>query len=219
MSNSVYAYDQQINDFRMFSSEQDWKVQLDVSGAACYLTEHLKKSLSNDFFPAYDAYKVTMVAGYFALPRIVFPYITFLGTLFKGSDSAHNAVDYMNTYLSKINQLYVQRDLCDFIYRVYRHGLEHTNMPKVVADSGKVVGWRITYDDRQHLNIDNYPGIVGKDAIFSISPKILADEVVSSIDEFIKDLHTGVASLQTFKKGFLSMSTTSHRFTVPQYLR
>ena len=222
----VYAYDQKIDDFRLFAAEQEWKDDLDVSGAISYLKNHLQKSLKDDFYPAYDAYKSRGV-GFFALPRIVFPYITFLGTLFGGKDSSENAVNYMKKYLSKVNQTYADKELCDFIYRVYRHGLAHTNMPKVVAENGKIFGWRIVFDDSQHLNVDRTPRISSKSAILSISPKKLADEVVSSIDEYINDLQNNPALFDTFKEGFLSMAATSHyvdrgrakRLIVPHYIK
>ncbi len=222
----VWAYDQRINDFRLFSTEQEWKDHIDVSGAISYLKKHLQKSLKDDFYPAYEAYKSRGV-GFFALPRIVFPYITFLGTLLGGRDSSENAIEYMNKYLSKVNSTFEDKQLCDFTYRVYRHGLAHTNMPKVASENGKVFGWRIVFDDSQHLNVDKTPGISGKSALLSISPKKLADEVISSIDEYIEALQNGSALFDTFKEGFLSMATTSHyvdrgrarRLKIPRYLK
>ncbi len=213
----VWAYDQIINDFRLFSTEQEWKDHLDVSGAISYLKKHLQKSLKDDFYPAYEAYKSRGV-GFFALPRIVFPYITFLGTLLGGRESSKYAIDYMNKYLSKVNSTFGDKELCDFIYRVYRHGLSHTNMPKVSAENGKVFGWRIVFDDSQHLNVDTTPGISGKSALLSISPKKLADEVVCSIDEYIRDLQTETALFDKFKNGFLCMATAS-RLKIPRCLR
>jgi len=227
VTDPVYAYDQRINDLQLFSTEQEWKDHLDVSGAISYLKEHLQKSLKDDFYPAYEAYKSRGV-GFFALPRIVFPYITFLGTLLGGRDSSENAIEYMNKYLSKVNSAFGNKQLCDFIYRVYRHGLAHTNMPKVASENGKVFGWGIVFDDSQHLNVDKTPRISGKSALLSISPKKLADEVISSIDEYIRDLGTKPALFDTFKEGFLSMATTSHyvdwprrtkRIIIPDYLK
>ena len=223
----IWAYDQTRNVFQLFATAQEWKDQIDVSGAISYLKEHLQRSLINDFYPAYEAYQHQGDAGFFALPRIVFPYITFLGTLLGGGESSKNAIEYMNKYLSKVNSTFGDKRLCDFIYRVYRHGLAHTNMPKVASENGKVFGWRIVFDDSQHLNVDKTPGISGKSALLSISPKKLADEVISSIDEYIEDLQNGSASFDKFKEGFLFMATTSHyidrgrarRLKIPCYLK
>ncbi len=222
----IWAYDREINDFRLFSTVQEWKDHLDVPGAISYLKKHLQKSLKDDFYPAYEAYKNRGV-GFFALPRIVFPYITFLGTLLGGRDSSENAIEYMNRYMERVNSIYNDKQLCDFIYRVYRHGLTHTNMPKVVSGSGGVFGWRIVFDDSQHLNVDKTPRISGKSTSLSISPNKLANEIISSIDEYIRDLQTGVASLNNFKKGFISMAKTLHHIDrrktkhiiIPDYLK
>jgi len=227
MTEPIYGYDQRINDFQLFSTEQEWKDNIDVSGAISYLTNHLQKSLINDFYPAYEVYQRKGGIGFFALPRIIFPYITFLGTLLGGKDSSKNAANYMNKYMSKANQTYTDKELCDFIYWVYRHGLAHTNMPKVASENGKVFGWRIVFDDNEHLSVDKTPRISGKNALLSISPKKLADEVIYSIDGYIEDLRTGVASFDKFKEGFISMATTSHyldrsrsrRLNIPRYLK
>ena len=215
--NPVYAYDQKIEDFRFFATVKEWEEHFTVSGAISYLKKHLQQSLKDDFYTAYEACYQKGV-GFFALPRIVFPYITFLGTLIGGKDSSTNAVDYMTKYLSKANQTFGEKELCKFIYWVYRHGLAHTNMPKVAAENGKVFGWRIVFDDRQHLEVDKNPSIDGKSALLSISPRKLADEVIFSIDEYIQDLQTGVASFSTFKNGFLSMAKIERR-KIPDYLK
>jgi hypothetical protein len=225
VTDPVWAYDQGINDFRLFQTTQEWKDHITMSGAISYLKKHLQKSLKDDFYPAYEAYKSRGI-GFFALPRIVFPYITFLGTLLGGRESSKDAIDYMNKYLSKVNPTFGDRELCDFIYRVYRHGLAHTNMPKVASENGKIFGWQISLDDTKHLRVYEGSGL-GKAAILSISPKKLADEVVSSIDEYIKDLQVKPELFDRFKEGFVSMATTSHyvdrgrakRLKIPRYLK
>ncbi len=222
----VWAYDQIINDFRLFSTGQEWKDQLDVPGAISYLKKNLQKSLEDDFYPAYEGYQPAWGGGpnkrgggFFALPRIVFPYITFLGTLLSGKEDSRYAINYMNKYLSKINPTFGDRDLCQFIYVVYRHGLAHTNMPKVASENGNVFGWKITFDDSQHLKVDNNPKIGGKSALLSISPKKLADEVISSIDEYIKDLQAQPKLFDKFKRGFLCMAAVSSKQKIPDYLK
>ena len=209
-SDPLWAYDQEIDDFRIFQTAQGWKDHLKISGAVSYLKEHLQRSLINDFYPAYEAYKREGDKGFFALPRIIFPYITFLGALLYGQECSDNAIGYMNKYMGKVNPIYDDMQLCDFIYRVYRHGLAHTNMPKVVSENDMVFGWRIVFDDKQHLYINKEPGIRGKRALLTISPRKLACEVISSIDEYSRDLRNGTASLDAFKEGFCLMATTTH---------
>jgi hypothetical protein len=226
MSGQVYAYDKEMDDFRLFATEQEWGDYIDIPGAISYLRNHLQKSIKDDFFPAYGIYKSNGV-GFFALPRIVFPYITFLGTLFIGKDSSTNAITYMQKYLSKINPIYSDRDLCNFIYKVYRHGLAHTNMPKVVNEDGKIFVWRIVLDDKYHLNVDPVPNnnrtssqIIGNRTILSNSPKKQADEVILSIDEYINDLQQENTSFEMFKEGFLSMADNSYNgIKIPGYIK
>jgi len=213
----VWGYDKIKNGFSIFQTEQEWKDYIDVSGAISYL-KHLQKELEDDFYPAYEAYNGRNI-GYFALPRIIFPYITFLGILFSGKKNSHYAIDYMNKYLSKVNEKFGNKERCEFIYRVYRHGLAHTNMPELASENGKVFGWNITFDDSKHLKVDNNPRINGKNALLSISPKKLADEVIASIDEYIKDLETKQALFDNFKKGFLCMATASSKLTIPDCLK
>jgi len=204
----IYAYKQDINDFQLFVSKEEWEKQFTINGAISYLQKHLQKSLKDDFYPIYTAC-IQYNVGYFALPRIIFPYITFLGTLLHGKDSSKNAIDYMNKYLSKANKTFKDRELCEFIYLVYRHGLAHTNMPKVVSENSKVFGWRIVFNDAQHLDVEKSEK-TGKSALLTISPKKLADEVIKSIDDYIIDLQNGIASFDSFKEGFISMTTTFH---------
>jgi len=169
----VWAYDPRINDFRLFPTVQEWKDCIDVSGAISYL-KHLQKSLEDDFYPAYEGYRPAWGGGpnkrgggFFALLQIILPYITFLGTLSSGRESSETAIDYMNKYLSKINPTFGDRDLCQFIYVVYRHGLAHTIMPKTASKNGKVFGWNITFDVSQHLTVDKTPRINGKSDLVS----------------------------------------------------
>ncbi|MBI4216432.1 MAG: hypothetical protein HY687_03470 [Chloroflexi bacterium] len=217
----LWAYDEQIGDFRLFASQQEWEAHITVHGAARYLREHLQESLRNDFYPAHEAYERIGGVGFFALPRIIFPYITFLGTLLKGTDNAVNAISYMEKYFPKVNQTYGEKGLCAFIYKVYRHGLTHTNMPKVVNDSGKIYGWTLTFIDADHLKVAREGIPRGKAANLYINPKKVADEVVSSIDEYIKDLYLEEDSLINFRKGFISMAETLHgaKIVVPDYIK
>jgi hypothetical protein len=63
---------------------------------------------------------------------------------------------------------------------------------------------------RGFLTVDRTPRIDGRSALLNISSNRLAEEVISSIDEYIIDLQAGVASFDNFKNGFISMATTSH---------
>jgi len=208
MNNKVYAYDVNTNDFRIFQNPDDWKNQMTFEGAKNYLINHLMESLKNEFAPAIKAYiedsdGTGIGKGFFGLLRIVFPTITFLGTLYKGKDKSRNAISFMGDYMGKVNTKY--KDISDLIYTVYRHGLMHTQMPKVAEISGKIVGWRITYKDGEHLKISKNENLV----TIPISPNCFFQELVKALEKYINDFddpEKNTDLLENFKKGFLEMS-------------
>jgi len=206
--NIVYAYDVNTDDFRIFQNPDDWENQMTFEGAKDYLTNHLMESLKNEFAPAIKAYiedstRTGIGKGFFGLLRIVFPTITFLGTLYKGKDESRNAISFMEDYMGNVNPKY--KDISDLIYTVYRHGLMHTQMPKVSEISGKIVGWRITYDDGEHLKISKNKSLI----TIPISPNSFFQELIKALEKYINDFDDpgkNADLLENFKKGFLEMS-------------
>lgn len=204
---SLCAYDEKTDDFRLFKSEQEWRNQITVSGVKRYLREHLKKSVINDFTPAMEAYlKSSGVGkGFFGSLRILFPIITFLGTLLKGKDEAKNAIAFMEKYLGKVNPLY--EELSDLIYNVYRHGLIHTQMPKLVNIDGWIIGWMITYTDAEHLNVKI--NSAQKNLQIPVCARVLFNDLLKAIDLYIQDfedISRQAELLKIFKDGFVSMT-------------
>lgn len=202
-SHSLWAYDISLNDFRRFDSEMDWEAHITKEGVVKYLTRHLKKAINDDFDPAYSAYLREKRGGYFALLRMLFPSITFLGTLYKGSDASSSAVAFIREYLGKVNRKY--EGLGDLIYLVFRHGLIHTHMPKVILVGDTEVGWVITYEDKDHLNV-NKLGL--KPLNIYISPHQLRIDLLKAIDYYIEDFYDIQKSdllFQNFMNGFITM--------------
>jgi hypothetical protein len=71
----------------LFASEADWDKQMTAEGAKRYLKDHLLTQLTRDVPPAIDAfievYKKTGVGiGFWAVGRMVFPTLSFLGCLY-----------------------------------------------------------------------------------------------------------------------------------------
>jgi len=178
---------------------------MDANGAAKYLEHHLKKSLSDDFGRAYHAFfSPTALVGFFALPRMLFPYITFLGTLYRGKDDSQNAVAFIVDYLGRFNPSY--QDIGDIIYYVFRHGLIHTNMPKVMRIAGRDIGWAITYRDVDHLKLSPL-GL--KDLNIYFSPRPFYFDILCAIDQYVEDLCNPQYQrdlLENFKSGFIRMA-------------
>jgi len=105
--------------------------------------------------------------------------------------------------MGKVNPKY--KDISDLIYTVYRHGLMHTQMPKVSEISGKIIGWRITYDDNEHLKISKNKNLI----TISISPNGFFQELIKALEKYINDFDDpgkNTDLLENFKKGFLEMS-------------
>ena len=206
--NMVYAYDVNTNDFRIFQNVDEWKNQMTFEGAKNYLMNHLMRSLKNEFIPAIKAYvedsnRTRIVKGFFGLLRIVFPTITFLGTLYKSSDESKNAISFMEDYMRGVNPKY--KYISDLIYSVYRHGLMHTQMPKMSEINGKIVGWQITYNDEEHLKISKSKNTI----IIPISPNVFFQDLVRALERYINDFDDSGKNtelLKNFKKGFLEMS-------------
>ena len=200
----IWGYDPVQDDFRPFDSIQAWESQIDRNGAVKYLKNHLKKSLINDFEPAYNVYVRDLRGiGYFALLRIIFPVIDFLGALYQGNSRSQNAVQYMKDYMSKYNENY--KNIGDIIFLIFRHGLIHTQMPKVLLFDNVNIGWVITYNDSDHL-------VIGKRGLkpinIMIAPHQLYLDILNSIDDYIIDLlnENKTDLLNNFKKGFIEMT-------------
>ena len=206
--NKVYAYDVSTNNFRIFQSADEWKTQMTLEGAKAYLTHHLVESLNSEFPTAIEAYHEASYTtgtgkGFFSLLRIIFPTITFLGTLYKGNDLSRNAVSFMRAYMGKADPKY--RHLSDLIYTVYRHGLMHTHMPKVFELDEKFVGWKITYDDDKHLKVFKSKTEVS----IPISPNRLFKDLLRALKGYIGDFddpRKNEELLKNFKEGFAGMS-------------
>jgi len=206
--NKVYAYDVSINNFRIFQSSDEWKKQMTFEGAKNYLTYYLMESLKKEFPPAIeayqeDSYRTGVGKGFFSLIRIIFPTITFLGTLYKGTDVSKNAINFMKDYMGKVNSRY--KHISDLIYNVYRHGLMHTHMPKVFEIDNKFVGWEITYNDDKHLKILKSINAIN----IPISPNRFFQDLLRALEKYISDFDVpkkNVELLKNFKEGFTIMS-------------
>jgi hypothetical protein len=197
----LYAYRAAINDLDFFISEQDWRSQMTPAAAQGYLRRHLLQSLEDDFEPAYDALKARKT-GFFALPRMLFPTITFLGALYRGEDDAKHAIQFMERFLGSVKPLY--KDLSSIMYIVYRHGLTHTHMPKLLDVDGSIVGWQITFDEAQHLQLTRMTNYVR----FSLGPYTLYSDLKLAIEAYIAEFDGPDRDniLACFLKGYIEMS-------------
>lgn len=200
MVTHIYGYFESINDFR-FSTIKKWERKTLASSAKKYLQNHLLKSLKDDFLVALQTFKRRGV-GYFALPRIIFPYIAFLGLLYTGKDGTESALKFMIDYMGRISKEYEY--LSGIYYVGYRHGLSHTNMPKIFSFGGKKLGWQITYAKAALANRGDH--LRGNLLLY---PKLFYTDLYRAIELYIADFDNSKKQkrlLNNFKLGFIEMS-------------
>lgn len=199
----LWAYDPEWNDFRAYNTVEEWTNQITSEGAIKYLVNHVRKSVIDDFEPAYKAY-IESGTGFFSMLRMLFPTIDFLGTLNKGHRGSQNAVAFIHDYLGRINERYTF--IGDLVWYVFRHGLLHTQMPKVIQVGGTNIGWAITFNNNDHLNVVPQ----GKKPLnIYICPHQLYLDLINAIDHYIIDMSNEDKKdelLDNFKCGFIDMS-------------
>jgi hypothetical protein len=111
--------------------------------------EEIEASLKNDIgliLPTYQQHflQTNIGAGYFAIPRLIFPEIDNLGALYQGNirETQRAAINFMKDYFGLVNTEYKTKSA--FIYLIYRHGLMHQHVPKNMSYKKQSVGWIIS---------------------------------------------------------------------------
>lgn len=102
--------------------------------------DDIKKSIEGDVGTVLPVYAANM-AGFFAIPRLLFPEIDGLGSFITGNPRAttENITIYLKLVMSKIDPRYAK--YAAFITFVYRHGLLHQHTPKKFEYRKKDIGW------------------------------------------------------------------------------
>jgi hypothetical protein len=201
----VYGFNVAKPEEPLFTSQSAWKAQMTAEGAKKYVIEHLRTQLTREVPVAIAAFEKenqtsAHKAGYYAVARMIFPVISFLGALYKGSDNTENSVAFLEKYADP-----KYRKLAAAIFVMYRHGLIHTSMPKIVEHNKQAFGWRLELNKpAEHLKIES--GTHFKNIVISL--KDLYEDVVKAIDAFAQgfDGRRKNAMLTTFKRGYLTMA-------------
>lgn len=204
----------------LFASEADWDKQMTVEGAKRYLKDHLLTQLTRDVPPAIDAFidvyrKTSIGVGFWAVARMVFPTISFLGCLYKGEDSTAHAIEFLEEYAGrKFEPKYL--DLGAAVYIMYRHGLTHTGMPKVIErDDGRPVGWEINLGNpASHLTIDKTGDIIR----IIISGERLTQDAGRALENYAADFDgpNQAQLFADFKRGYLTMAKIERIDDIPR---
>lgn len=214
-ANKVWGYDYGLNDFTLFASEAEWEAKTTVPAAKRYLTDHLRVQLTREVPVAIRAFmaesqETKVGVGFWTMLRMTFTPISFLGALYKGSDTTAHAVEFVEEYVGRRGSKPLYLDFFPLVFVMYRHGIVHAAMPKVFErpSDGKVIGWKVTFDPKDHLKVEVGPG--GKGAFIGVCPEVLYGDLLKAIDAYIADFDdpSQTATLLTnFKKGFLTMAT------------
>ncbi len=155
-----------------------------------YLHNDIQKSIENDVKTAIKGYselwiKETREAGFFAIPRLLFPEIDGLGSYITGNSNTTtiNIKSYLSMVMSQIDDNY--KKYAGFITIIFRHGLLHQHAPKKFRYNGKTIGWAI------QVGSPNLPisALRKSHLIFSgshlwIHANVFCDDLIKSIDLF-----------------------------------
>jgi hypothetical protein len=201
----VYGFNVTKPDEPWFTSQSAWKAQMTPEGAKAYLTDHVKTQLTREVPVAITAFEeanktAAYEAGFYGLARMIFPAISFLGSLYKGSDTTRHSVLFLEKYAGA-----KYRSFAATIFYMYRHGLIHTSMPKIVLHGGQLFGWHLVLNEPSaHLTTES--GKKSKNIVISL--KTLYEDVVTAIDAFAAEFDGPKKQrmLTTFMRGFLRMA-------------
>ena len=153
-----------------------------------YLLNDIKQSIINDCGTALEAYwekfsKDKISAGFFAIPRLLFPEIDGLGSYITGKPmcTGLNIKTYLETIMCQIDIRY--SSFSSFIAFIYRNGHLHQHQPKRFKYRGKELGWWFSINSPNNpIDIQRkYHLVINKD-ILMIDMNVFYLDVTNSID-------------------------------------
>jgi hypothetical protein len=202
----VYGFNVANPNAPLFTSQTAWKAQMTADGAKSYLADHLRTQLTREVPVVIESFKqanqnAPYQAGFFAVARLIFPAISFLGCLYKGSDTTRHSIQFLERYADP-----KYRKLAPAIFVMYRHGLIHTAMPKIIErDDKQAIGWHLTLDNPAiHMTIEKHPMVWN----IVISLKDLYEDVLRALDGYVLEFDGPKKNvmLNRFKRGYLKMA-------------
>ena len=212
----VWGYEASSGNFKLFPDDVSWAAQMSKEAAQDYLRNHFREQLTREIPVAIEALRKSSLetqvwTGFWSLLRITLSPISFLGSLYKGTDHSSDAVEFIEEYIGRRAQKSAYLDLFGLVFVMFRHGLIHTAMPKVLERAdGLIVGWNVTYDVSENLAIDRSPGAKGKNAVYvSVCPEAIYKDLLAAVDCYINDFNDPSKApdlLRAFKEGFLRMA-------------
>lgn len=159
-----------------------------------YLVNNIKQSIINDVGGALIGWSSQIhqnghIAGFYAIPRMLFPEIDGLGSYITGNPHATGL--NIKTYLSEIMGIKRPRykDVAAFMVFVYRHGLLHQHEPKWFSYRNKVVGLQFTIGNQNNpreIQAGNH--LVFVDNVLMLDANTFYYDLVDSIDDFASNV-------------------------------
>ena len=154
----------------------------------------------------FEGERAFLVASDDLLILLVFSYINFLGYLYKGSDEASCAVDFIRDYLGKIDQRYVE--VGGLLYVVLRHGIFHRVTPKRIRlQDRKILDFSFHRARRREdsFKIEKWPksritGEVVDIYRLTLNIPLLYRDLLSAIDKYIEDIRDCQELSDTFSR-------------------
>jgi hypothetical protein len=215
VSNPVYGFNV-TGGSPHFSSEAAWEAQMTEEGAKAYITGQLRTQLAREVPVALVAFEAANKtgpheAGFYAVARMLFPVVSFLGCLYRGHDNTETSVAFIEDFADP-----KYRNLAPAIFIMYRHGLVHTAMPKIIERTdGKMVGWEIELNDSA-IHLTTRTKTKGWSIVVSL--RHFYQDMLEAIDKYVQafDGPNKATLLANFKKGYLEMARIE-RFDAPQF--
>lgn len=143
-------------------------------------------------------------AGYFPIPLLVFTLVNYCGALWSGKPERNEqeTVDFIKRYFGPEYQSYA-----GLIYVIYRHGISHERIPKVIQlrQKGRIISWYIrrTTDYKVHLKPAMVKHSNGKRrVVIRLSLPCLVKDVLIAIDSYKHDLISDSKVGRKLRKNF-----------------
>lgn len=171
-----------------------------LSEALIFLQTNLKASIQNDVFPVVQMNR--QEGGYFAVPRLVFCYVDFLGAIYSGFQKSGKsgiattakAKNYLCDVMSLVDPGY--KGVADALINAYRHGTVHLYAPIFLKrKDGRELAWECYKGPRKTLkevgpnsslwinHLHPYQAKTNTD-VLPISINCLYDDLLQSIDQY-----------------------------------
>lgn len=159
-----------------------------------YLINHIKQSIINDVGGALAGWSSQIhekghIAGFYAVPRMLFPEIDGLGSFITGNprSTGQNIKTYLSDIMGAKKPRY--KEVAAFMVLVYRHGLLHQHAPKWFSYKKKVLGLQFTignHNNPKEVQASNHLNFV--DNVLMLDANTFYYDVVDSIDDFANNV-------------------------------